>query len=92
MPGRSDGKLVLWPHYFDQELSRAQGRRVRKDLATDKPKTGDVAEACKSLGLKAELLADAKHPRYWHERKGCVVVEKADDPKQTVLDQVARRL
>ena len=92
MPTRSDGKRVLWPHYFDRSLSRAQGRRVKQELAVDHPKAPQIAQACRTLGLQAELLEDAKPPRFWADRKGCVVVAKTKDSKESVLNQVARRL
>lgn len=92
MPSREEGKLVLWPHYFDRNLTRKQGRRVKQEDAMERPKAGHIAQAARSVGLKAEILEDAKHPAFWHESTGCVIVEKAHEPKSAVLDQVARRL
>jgi signal recognition particle subunit SRP19 len=92
MPGRDEGKLVVWPHYFDKTLSRAKGRRVPADLAVENPKAHDVAKAAKTLGLSVELLEDAKPPAFWHSQKGCVLVAGAEEPKEAILKQLARRL
>lgn len=92
MPGRDERVLVLWPHYFDAELSRREGRRVPKDLAVEKPRVQDVAKAARSIGGKVTLDDAAKPPRFWDQRKGRVLVEGAEDSKEEVLKQVARRL
>lgn len=92
MPGRDEGLLVLWPHYFDVELSRGQGRRVPKDLAVEKPRAQDIAKAARSLGLQVTMDDAAKPPAFWHARQGRVLVAGAEDPKEEILKQVARRL
>lgn len=91
MVSRDAGKFVLWPHYFDQALSRAQGRRVPVDLAVENPRAGDVAQAARTLGLQPELDDDARPPSGWHSRKGRVLVAKKGR-KEDLLKQVARRL
>lgn len=91
MVGRDEGKLVLWPHYFDRNLTRAQGRRVPAELAVEDPKAGHIANAARSLGLKAELEEDARPPAFWHKSKGRVLVPKKGK-KEEVLRQIASRL
>lgn len=92
MPGRDEGVLVLWPHYFDAELTRREGRRVAKDLAVEKPRVQDVAKAARSVGVQVTLDEAAKPPRFWDQRKGRVLVAGAEVPKEELLKQVARRL
>jgi signal recognition particle subunit SRP19 len=89
--GRDEGKLVLWPHYFDRGLTRAQGRRVPADLAVEEPKAGQIANAARSLGIKAELDDEAKPPAFWYKSKGRVLIPKSGK-KEEVLKQIARRL
>lgn len=91
MPTKGDAKLVVWPHYFDRDLTRAQGRRVPSSLAVEGPRAHHVFQAAKSLGLKAELEEDARPPAFWHTSRGCVLVPKAGK-KEEVLKQIARRL
>lgn len=92
MVSRDDGKLVLWPHYFDRALTRAQGRRVPADLAVEEPKAGQIAQACRTLGYKADLDEKAKPPSAWHSTKGRVLIPKPTDKKEAVLKLVAKRL
>ena len=92
MVARDEGKLVIWPHYFDRTLTRAQGRRVPADLAVEDPRPGQIAQAARTLGLKAELDDDAKPPGSWHLRRGRVLLDKPKDAKEAVLKQIARRL
>ncbi len=92
MVARGEGKLVVWPYYFDKNLSRAQGRRVPLDLAVEDPRAGTIAQAARTLGFKTELEEKARPPREWHKSKGRVVLAKASDPKEAILKQIARRL
>lgn len=92
MVARDAGKLVVWPHYFDRNLTRAQGRRVPADLAVEDPRPGQIAQAARTLGFKATLEDDARPPSAWHSRKGRVLLDKPSDKKESVLKQIARRL
>jgi signal recognition particle subunit SRP19 len=89
--GRDEGKLVIWPHYFDRNLSREQGRRVPMDLAIETPKVGSIAQAARTLGMKPELEDNARPPSRWSSQKGRVLVPKTGK-KEDILKQIARRL
>lgn len=91
MVGRDEGKLVIWPHYFDRSLTRAQGRRVPADLAVEEPRAGTIANAARTLGLKPELDEEARPPAFWYKSKGRVLVPK-NGKKEEILKQIARRL
>jgi signal recognition particle subunit SRP19 len=43
---------VLWPEYFDINLTRGEGRKVKKTLAIAQPSTELISKACQSLGLE----------------------------------------
>lgn len=92
MVSRDAGKRVVWPYYFDKNLTREQGRRVAKDIAVEDPRPGAIANAARTLGLHPEIEENAKPPREWHTRKGRVVIDKTGDSKESVLQQIARRL
>ena len=91
MVGRDEGKLVIWPHYFDRNLTRGQGRRVPMDLAIENPRAGNVAQAARTLGLKPELDEAARPPSQWSSQRGRVLIPKSGK-KEEVLKQIARRL
>ncbi|MCU0862036.1 MAG: signal recognition particle subunit SRP19/SEC65 family protein [Methanomassiliicoccales archaeon] len=82
---------ALWPEYFDISLTRAQGRKVRKELAVPSPTTEMISKACQSLGLEHTVEADKAYPGRWYERKGRVMVEK-NMPKTLLLLKVGERL
>lgn len=92
MVARGEGRLVVWPHYFDRNLSRAQGRRVPTDLAIEAPKAGHIAHAAKTLGYKVEIEEDARPPNAWYTNRGRVLLTKPGETKEAVLKAIARRL
>ncbi|KKF92824.1 Signal recognition particle SEC65 subunit [Ceratocystis platani] len=56
---------VLYPIYFDASRTRAQGRRVGKDLAVASPLARTIAEACSMLRLQPMLEPSKTHPKDW---------------------------
>ncbi|MCJ1329505.1 signal recognition particle subunit [Thelotrema lepadinum] len=55
----------LYPVYFDSSRTRAQGRRVSKNLAVANPLATEIADACASLGLKPKIEVMSVHPKDW---------------------------
>ena len=43
--GARDGYFILYPQYFDNRISRGQGRRVSRDMAVKSPTSLDVFHA-----------------------------------------------
>ena len=83
---------VLWPAYFDAGLSRAEGRRVTRDLAVPGPTVDELAEAVRQVGYDAVVERDATYPREY-EPRGRVLVKDADDAtKSDLLGAVAAYL
>jgi len=75
---------VLWPAYFDAELSRAGGRRVPADLAVPRPTVDELAEAVRQVGYDAVVERDVSYPREY-EPRGRVLVKDADDATKSDL-------
>jgi len=88
---RREGKLVIWPEYFDADYSRSVGRRVPKTLASRNVKAEEVYEAALELGLSPDLKVGAAHPRHPWLRKGAVFVDKRDSKTSVVMD-LARKI
>jgi signal recognition particle subunit SRP19 len=82
---------VLWPEYFDINLTRGEGRKVKKSLAIAQPTTELISKACQSLGLEHKVEEDKAYPGQWHHRKGRVLVDKKMSKSQLVL-KVGERL
>lgn len=91
MVSRGGGRLVLWPRYFDSSLTRAQGRRVARDLAVREPDAKWLASAAKKAGLQPEVEEDAAHPSVPYRVVGRVLVT-SEDGKEAVLRRVAEQM
>jgi len=91
MVSRDEGKLVLWPMYFDASLSRLEGRKVPKKNAIEKPLAENIAKAAKSLGLNPVLEKQSVHPSTPWKQDGRVLVDKKGS-KTKLLIQIANRL
>jgi len=55
----------LYPVYFDKSRTRAEGRRVGKELAVENPLAREMADAAADLGLKTVFEPDKTHPQDW---------------------------
>lgn len=91
MVSKGADSFVLWPHYFDRRLSRAEGRRVKADWAVKEPDAKWVETACRKAGLDATLEEKANHPSLPYDRPGRVLVKKAG-PKEAILGKVAQQM
>lgn len=91
MVSKGADSFVLWPHYFDRRLSRAEGRRVSVALAVKEPDAKWVEAAARKVGLDATVEEKAKHPSLPYERPGRILVKK-DGPKEAILGRVAKQM
>jgi signal recognition particle subunit SRP19 len=90
MKGSRD-RVIFYPVYFDASKTRAEGRRVPKALAVERPTPDRLAAAAKALGLAAEAEAGASHSRAPWAGGGRVKVQKRGT-KEALLREVARKL
>lgn len=70
---------VLWPAYFDADLSRSEGRRVPRELAATEPSVEEIAEAVGQVGYDATVERDVAYPREHFRERGRVLVHDATD-------------
>lgn len=83
---------VIWPAALDANLTRAEGRRVAKDLAVPEPTVDEIAKAVQQVGYDAKIEREKTYPREY-EPRGRVVVKNADDAtKSDLLGAVAAYL
>jgi len=88
---RSDDKYIIYPHYFDVQISRRNGRRISKKFAVEKPSIQDLFSAAKGLGFHPILDKEYAHPfRPW-KKDGRLLVDKKDS-KQKLIRQIAKSL
>ncbi|MBD3192094.1 MAG: hypothetical protein GF308_15720 [Candidatus Heimdallarchaeota archaeon] len=83
--------IVLYPAYFDKNLSRKMGRRVPLKLAYDDPDIRRIAIAAKKLGYQVFLDSDKHYPRTWYKKKGRVLIGK-EDSKEEQIRAIAKLL
>lgn len=74
---------VLYPCYFDEKLTRKEGRRVARGLAVGNPTASAVMRAARALGLKP-ILETKPHPARWFTGEGRIAVE-FDGSKEELL-------
>ena len=85
----SKSKYVIWPIYFDLNISRSNGRRVPKSLAIQNPSIDDILKAAKRLRLNP-ILEEKAHPSRWWSR-GRILVDKKEK-KREILRKIAEQL
>lgn len=90
MVSRDDGKLVLWPLYFDVDEPRPW-RRVPKELAVSEPTAEAIARIAAELRLKPVLEKGVSHPKRWWKEEGRVLVD-VRGAKTVLIQQIAERL
>jgi signal recognition particle subunit SRP19 len=88
--------VILWIDYFNKNLKRRHGRRVKRDQAVSDPTVQDLAEAAKAAGLEfseQEVNSEARFPRRSFVKSGYVMVAKKEGVKKSqVIDAVAEKL
>ena len=55
----------LYPLYFDATRTRAEGRRVGKELAVENPLAREIVDAVQLLGLNIVFEVSKLHPKDW---------------------------
>ena len=55
----------MYPLYFDAGRTRAEGRRVGKELAVENPLAREIVDAVQLLGLNVVFEPGKLHPKDW---------------------------
>jgi len=82
---------IVYPEYFDSNLSWRMGRRVSNKLAFDNPELKRVALAAQKAGYEVFLDADKHYSRNWYEKRGRILINKSGS-KEKQLREIARNL
>ena len=91
MVSKDEDKYVVWPIYFDKNVTRFNGRRVSKKQAVEKPSVDDILKSAKSLGLNPVLEKDVPYPSTPWKKEGRILIDKKDS-KSKLLKQIASKL
>lgn len=88
--------VILWVDYFNKNLKRRQGRKVKRDRAVFDPTVTELTEAVKTAGFEVadDAVNDqARFPRRSFVKSGYVMIAKKEGVKKSkVLDSVAEKL
>jgi len=90
--GARDGYFILYPQYFDNRISRGEGRRVPRDQAVKAPTALTVFHAAQAAGFDPELDPDSHHPAFWFHRSGRVLisVDNVEGTKAGLINVISR--
>ena len=91
MPLKKEKFTVIYPEYFMAKNTRAEGRRVPKNLARSAISLEDIEKAARSLGLKPIVERDKSYPRFWYKNRGRVLVDSSL-PKSELLKKIGEVL
>ncbi|MCD6515115.1 MAG: signal recognition particle subunit SRP19/SEC65 family protein [Candidatus Asgardarchaeum sp.] len=86
---KRDG-YIIWPEYFDKNLSKRFGRKVPKNLAVENPKIEDLIKAVQRLKLDYKV-EESSFPSVWWEKSGRLIV-KYQGRKNELLKKIAKEL
>ena len=88
--------VVLWLDYFNKNLKRRQGRKVKRDQAVFDPTVQELVEATRAAGFELsdqDINSDARFPRRSFVRSGYVMVAKKGGIKKSqIIDAIADKL
>ena len=88
--------VVLWLDYFNKNLKRRQGRKVKRDQAVFDPTVQELVEATRAAGFQLSdeaINSDARFPRRSFVKSGYVMVAKKEGIKKSqIINAVATKL
>ena len=91
MVSKDDYKLVIWPIYFDRNISKSKGRKIGKKYSIEKPDIEKIAKASKLLGLNPIIEKNSSHPSKSWRKDGRIIIDKKD-AKSKLIFQISKYL
>ncbi len=68
-------EVIIWPAFLDSDLSRSEGRRLRRKRCVKSPPLDEMLEAATTLGIEARVEKKS-YPRRWAEDRRALVLEE----------------
>jgi len=75
---------IIYPEYFDKNLSWRMGRRVPLKLAFDDPELKRVALAAQKAGFEVLLDPEKHYSKTWYNKKGRLFIPKAGSKEEQI--------
>ncbi len=92
MPLKKRNTWVIYPEYFDADLSRSDGRRVPKKYAISSPDIEEMSNILKDFDIPNMKEDHKAHPSTWYKRNGRIIINKQNMSKQKFLKQLGKKL
>ncbi|MFO7991849.1 MAG: signal recognition particle subunit SRP19/SEC65 family protein [Thermoplasmata archaeon] len=83
---------VIYPEYFDKNLTRNQCRRVPIDKSISSPTLDEISQILDDYNIPNRVEKHQHHPSTWHKRNGRILISKQNVPKQKFLVMVGDKL
>jgi signal recognition particle subunit SRP19 len=80
--------VILWLDYFNKNLTRAKGRKIKKEQAIFDPALSDLVHAATESGYNLEqdqIIDGARYPRRAFVKSGYIALPKKEDLKKNAL-------
>ncbi len=83
---------VIYPEYFDIDLSRSECRRIPRQIAVSSPDINEISRLLKEFDIPNMKEDHKAHPATWYEKNGRLIINKQNMSKQKFLKQLGRKL
>jgi signal recognition particle subunit SRP19 len=83
--------IILWLDYFNKNLPRSKGRRVKRDKSIFDPTLLDLIDAAKAAGFnltKEETNDQARYPRRAFVKSGYIMILKPYEMKKSATIRI----
>lgn len=87
--------FIIWLDYFNKNLSRRKGRRIRKEHAIFDPTISELLQAVldSELNITNDKSNDhARYPRRSFVRSGYVMIPKINKKKYEIMQMLASKI
>ena len=74
---------IIYPSYFDESLTRKEGRRIAKDKAITKPTCQMISSAARKAGF-SPVEESKSHPAHAYEQEGRIIIEYTGSKEQLI--------
>jgi signal recognition particle subunit SRP19 len=88
--------VILWLDYFNKNLSRSKGRKVKRDKSVFDPSLLDLIDAAIEVGYnptKEETNDQARYPRRSFVKSGYIMIMKPSGVKKSLtMNTIAEKM
>jgi signal recognition particle subunit SRP19 len=84
--------VILWLDYFNKNLSRSKGRKVKRDKSVFDPSLLELIDAAMEAGYNP-TKEQARYPRRSFVKSGYIMILKPSDVKKTgTINTIAEKM